>query len=78
MQTVIVVWYDIAKTMNDESFDEKIDIDSRLIQMKTIGWLYKESPTVILLVQEFSDGKPRDYVTIPRSLITEIIKMENE
>lgn len=74
MDVVIVVWYDVAKTMNDENFDESMNIDSCLVKMQTIGWLYKESGTVLLLVQEFSDGKPRDYVTIPKSLIIEIIK----
>jgi hypothetical protein len=40
--------------------------------MKSVGFFYKESESVILLVQEFSEGKPRDYVTIPKSLIISI------
>jgi hypothetical protein len=75
MDMVIVNWYDVAKTMNDESFDKSINVDSRLVKMRTIGWLYAQSETVVLIVQEFSDGIPRDYVTIPKSLIIETIKV---
>jgi hypothetical protein len=72
MDVVIVVWNDIAKTINDDNFDEKEILDNRLIKMKSVGFFYKESESVILLVQEFSEGKPRDYVTIPKSLIISI------
>lgn len=73
MDVVIVTWYDIAKTYNDEDFNENIVLDNRLVKMQSVGWLYKETKGVILLVQEFSEGKPRDYSTIPKSLITEIL-----
>jgi len=72
MDVVIVTWYDIAKTFNDEDFKDDIILDNRLVKMQSVGWLYKETKGVILLVQEFSEGKPRDYTTIPKSLIVEI------
>lgn len=76
MEIVIVGWLDVGKTFNDESFDEQRNIDERLGKMKTIGWLYRESDNVIMIVQEFSEGKPRDYVTIPKSLIINITRIE--
>jgi hypothetical protein len=70
MEIVVITWLDVSKTTNDDgSFDSSKNIDERLCKMKTIGWLYRESDTVVLLVQEFLEGQPRDFVTIPKSLI---------
>jgi len=76
LEMVIVNWYDVSKTMNDDSFNKDTNIDSRLIKMQTIGWLYAQSDKVVFIVQEFSDGVPRDYVTIPKSLIIDITKVD--
>ena len=68
MKIVIVEWTYITKEMND-TLDEKQDIDTMITNMKTIGWLYKETEKTLLLVQEF-DKAPRDWVVIPKVLIT--------
>lgn len=72
MQKVIVRWYDISKTMNDEAFDVNTDLEKRLAYKETIGFLYDRNEKVILLVQEFSDSVPVDYITIPRGVIIDI------
>jgi hypothetical protein len=72
MKIIVLKWRDVAKTMNDDDFDDDKNINSRLIEMTTVGYLYKESNDVILLVQEFIYGLPRDYVTIPKSLVISI------
>ena len=80
MELVIVEWEDVTKATNDDTFDEKQDVNNRLSKMKTTGWLFQQSETVVLLVQEFDDEKPRDWVAIPKVLILkmETIKVEKE
>jgi hypothetical protein len=72
MEVVAVEWFDVTKTINDDSFDEKQDVDNRLSKMKTTGWLFQQTEKVILLVQEFDDETPRDWIVIPKVLITNI------
>jgi hypothetical protein len=72
MNVVVVNWIDILKVSSDEDFDDRINIDDRLSKMETIGWLFKETDKTILLVQEFYEGKPRDWIVIPRVLIEKI------
>jgi len=74
MKHVVVVWKDVTKIMNDDSFNEKECIDDKLLSMRTSGWLYKESDRNLLLVQEFCDGCPRDWIVIPRPLVVEILE----
>ena len=69
-EIVVVDWIDVSKKTNDDSFDDSCDIDSRVSSMKTIGWLYEESEKTILLVQEFDGESPRDWIVIPKVLIT--------
>jgi hypothetical protein len=74
-EIVIVEWTDVTKKTNDDAFDENCNIDTRLSKMKTIGMLYQQSEKAIMLVQEFDeDGNPspRDWVVIPRVLITKM------
>ena len=79
MELVVVEWFDVTKISNDEDFDEKKDVNDRLSDMKTVGWLFQQSDKVILLVQEFNDDKsPRDWVTIPRVLITKMDIVEKK
>lgn len=79
MELVVVEWFDVTKISNDEDFDEKKDVNDRLSDMKTVGWLFQQSDEVILLVQEFNDDKsPRDWVTIPRVLITKMDVVEKK
>ena len=75
MKISIVEWVDVTKKMNDDDFDEKQNIDGMISTMKTVGWLYKQTDKTILLVQEFDEGSPRDWVAIPKGLIT---KMEEK
>lgn len=70
MELVIVEWEDVTKSINDDTFDEKQDVNNRLSKMKTTGWLFQQSEKVVLIVQEFDDQKPRDWVAIPKVLIT--------
>lgn len=70
MKIITVEWIDTFKEMNNATFDEKQDIDNMITDMKTIGWLYKETEKTILLVQEFDEGVPRDWIAIPKILIT--------
>jgi hypothetical protein len=70
MKISIIEWIDVTKRMNDDSFDENQNIDDMISPMKTIGWLYKETDKTILLVQEFDGTDPRDWVVIPKVLIT--------
>lgn len=76
MKKVIVYWKDITKTMNEDIFNDKIKISDRLSKMETIGYLYKEDDIAIMLVQEFSDGKIRDYVVIPKKVIISIRELK--
>ena len=76
MKIVIVDWNDVTKESSNESFNEMESIDNMLSPIKSIGWLYKETDKTILIVQEFNnEGKPRDWVVIPKALIT---KMEEQ
>jgi len=72
MEKVIVRWWDISKTMNDDNFNQDMELESRLAVKETIGFLYDKNDNVILLVQEFSDDIPCDYVTIPKKVIIDI------
>jgi len=72
MEVIVVEWVDVTKTMNDDVFNEKQDVDNRLSKMKTTGWLFQQTERVILLVQEFDDETPRDWIVIPRVLITKM------
>lgn len=69
MKIITVEWIDTFKEMNNATFDEKQDIDNMITNMKTIGWLYKETEKTLLLVQEFDEGVPRDWIAIPKVLI---------
>lgn len=69
MMIETVVWRDVTKTMNDDDFNSKQNVDELLSEMRTIGWVYRETEEVLLLVQEFSGGSPRDWIAIPKSLI---------
>jgi len=71
MKIVSVTWVDTTKKMNEDSFDEDKNIDELTTPMKTVGWLYKQTNKTILLVQEFEGGLPRDWVVIPKGIITE-------
>lgn len=70
MKISIVDWIDVTKKMNDDDFDDKQSADDMVSSMKTIGWLYKETDKTILIVQEFDENTPRDWVVIPKVLIT--------
>jgi hypothetical protein len=70
MKIVVVDWIDVTKKMNDDDFDDKQSADDMVSSMKTIGWLYKETDKTILIVQEFDENTPRDWVVIPKVLIT--------
>lgn len=70
MKIITVEWIDTFKEMNNATFDEKQDIDNMITDMKTIGWLYKETEKTLLLVQEFDGEVPRDWIAIPKILIT--------
>jgi len=70
MKIVIVDWIDVTKKMNDDDFDDKQDVDDMVSSMKTIGWLYKQTEKTLLIVQEFDGNTPRDWVVIPKVLIT--------
>jgi hypothetical protein len=74
MKISIIEWDDVTKEMNEASFDEDRNIDDLISHEKTIGWVYKETDKTILLVQEFDNdkGKPRDWVVIPKVLITKM------
>ena len=78
MELVIVEWVDVTKMMNDDNFDEKQDVNNRLSKMKTTGWLFQQSDKVLLLVQEFDEEKPRDWVAIPKVLITNTETIKHE
>jgi hypothetical protein len=72
MEIVVIRWKDVYKQMNDESFNDEKNLESYSTPISTIGWLYRKTEKSILLVQEFSEGKPRDYFIIPRSFILSI------
>lgn len=80
MQLVQVEWEDVAKTMNDDNFDNSVDIDSRLVQMKTIGWIHQQTKKTLLLAQESmkdsGEDAVRDWVAIPKVLITKITPLK--
>jgi hypothetical protein len=69
MKHVIIEWNDVRKTMNDDIFNNDDDIDGMYSFMRTIGWLYKGTDKTVLLVQEFCDHEPRDWIVIPKCLI---------
>jgi len=69
IKLVLVEWLDVKKTMNDDVFDSRMDIDVACERMRTVGWLYRETGRTLMLVQEFSGDVPRDWVVIPRSLV---------
>ena len=69
---VIVDWIDISKQVNDTDFKETDNIDDKVAKVQTIGWIYKQTKKTIFLVQEFIDGEVRDWVVIPRCVITKI------
>ena len=76
MKIIVVDWNDVTKESSNESFNEMESIDNMLSPIKSIGWLYKETDKTILIVQEFNnEGKPRDWVVIPKTLI---VKMEEQ
>jgi hypothetical protein len=72
MDKVIVRWYDIDKTINDDDFNSELEPEKRLAIKETIGFLYTHNDKVVLLVQEFSNSLPIDYVTIPIGVIIDI------
>ena len=41
MKIVTVDWIDVTKKTSDDSFDVTYDIDNRLSNITTIGWLYR-------------------------------------
>lgn len=69
---VIVKWIDIHKGVNDDTFNENDNIDDKVAEIETIGWLYKETKKNILLVQEFWFGTVRDWIVIPKCVIVQI------
>ena len=74
MRLVIVEWEDVFKMISDDYFEPNVDIDNRLVTFRAVGWVFKESPKVIMLVQEFDDrDRPHDWIAIPKSLIRKII-----
>ena len=78
MKIVTVDWIDVTKKTSDDSFDVTYDIDNRLSNITTIGWLYEESEKTILLVQELDDGKPHDWLVIPKSLIRTMMVLSSK
>jgi len=78
MKKVIVDWIDISKQVNDVEFREIDNIDDKLAKVQTIGWLYKQSKKTILIVQEFLDGEVRDWIVIPKCVITKIRIIEEK
>lgn len=77
MKIVIVEWIDVDKELNQDTFDEKMDIDSKLVLITTLGWNFRETDTCLMVVQEFNGKIPRDYVVIPKSLIKKIMVVAN-
>jgi len=75
MQLVVVEWIDAAKITN-ETYEDSVDVDSRLGHMKTVGWIHQQSKKTIVLAQE-TDGEQsiRDWIAIPKVLITKMTKM---
>jgi len=73
-EIAVIEWLDVSKSTNDEIFDKSHSPDDRLANMKTIGWIYQETEKVILLVQEFDEDFPRDWIVIPKVLITKMEK----
>ena len=78
MKCVTIEWIDATKRMNDDLFNDEKDLDDMTTYTKTAGWLYKETKDTVLLVQEFSNDVPRDWVVIPRVLIKKIIQREKQ
>ena len=72
MKIVTVDWIDVTKKTSDDSFDVTYDIDNRLSNITTIGWLYQQTEKTLLLVQEFDGETPHDWVVIPKTLIKKI------
>jgi hypothetical protein len=72
MELVIVEWIDVTEVTNDYDFNDKLNVDHRLSNMKTLGWLFQQSEKTLLLVQEFDDDEPRDWIAIPKVLITKM------
>ena len=72
---VIVHWNDANKGLNQDCFNEDNDIDDMVGRVTTTGFLYNETEKTWLLVQEFDGTMPRDYVVIPKCLITSYSEM---
>jgi hypothetical protein len=72
MKIVKVEWVDIHKEINDNTFSENEDIDDKVAKIETIGWLYRETKKSVFLVQEFWNKTVRDWIIIPKSVITKI------
>ena len=75
---VMVDWIDIRKTVNDETFNDNDNIDDKVAKVQTIGWLYKHTKKTIFLVQEFIGGEVRDWIVIPRCIITKIVILKEK
>jgi hypothetical protein len=74
MKLVIVEWQDVFKMMSDDYYDPNVDVDKRLVNFTTVGWVIQESKKTLMLVQEFDDReRPHDWVVIPKSLIRKIV-----
>jgi len=69
---VMVDWIDIRKAVNDETFNDNDNIDDKVAKVQTIGWIYKQTKKTLFLVQEFIDGEVRDWIVIPKCIITKI------
>jgi hypothetical protein len=72
LEIALVEWLDVSKVTNGEVFDKNTSLRNHLAPMKTIGWILNEDDYVLLLVQEFDGEEPRDWIAIPKCLITKI------
>jgi len=72
LEVALVEWLDVAKITNGEGFNGNIPLSNHLVPMRTIGWFLKEDDYVLILVQEFDGDEPRDWIAIPKCLITKI------
>ena len=79
MVYVVIDWVDIYKETNADDFNYEVSLKSRFSKMRTVGNLLQENSDGIILVQEYnSDGSPRDWVVIPKSLIKKIVKLKED
>jgi hypothetical protein len=72
LKKVVVDWVDICKRVNDDEFNDNDNIDDKLAEITTIGWLYSQTKNCILLMQESYEGTMRDWIIIPKCVITKI------